>query len=542
MATSPILLAGGLTNKPHRGSDELMLSDTFDGFGDGPPDPFRTPCPGPSAQDILGPNGGALATATVSDGQLGDSHLSITFQRLGTFTGSAYAGRRGGAVVMALALVRSTGGTRSRQTVPRGAADPVRWSRGILAACAATIMAPTAAVAQPVLAITGGSPTTETSIPVRITGLLSVQFHGDTSAGCARWGLCGYSGTVSWQPPPVASLQIVRTLGRHPHLVILLLPALANGPQVAGGVTSASVTLAGGPSSAPASRCLDATGAGQGASFGVRRGRVTFSLAREAPALLVTRCAGPRDADVLPHLPTPTVPAATLEHGRTAISLAASHQLKAHGFAGSITSTIVLHLGRPGRTRTENDSPPPGTTTPGREIDVAYRASLNGSVVEEIRGVADPLECGPVGSCGLTGTITLTPHVTASASLFVNAKATTPQRELLAAAGLGPGSPGGVTGSGLVNWSGGGSVMSDLSQGPERCRDTARLGPGGLLIGTSRGRWVVSTFPGGVVGSPASGTRCPGPSLTTGNIVANTAPLSSLDRRTTRIALTRARP
>jgi hypothetical protein len=416
----------------------------------------------------------------------------------------------------------------------------MRWCRGILAACAATIIAPTAAVAQPVLAITGGSPTTETSIPVRITGLLSVHFHGDSSAGCARRGLCGYSGTVSWQPAPVASLRIVRTLGRHPHLAILLFPALANGPQFADGVTSASVTLAAVPSSAQASRCLDATGAGQGASFGVRRGRVTFSLAREAPALLVTRCAGPRDADVLPHLPTPTIPAATLERGRTAISLAASQTLKAHGFAGAITSTIVLHLGRPGRTQTENDSPPRGATTqPGRQIDVAYRASLNGSVVEEIRGVADPLECGPVGSCGLAGTITLTPHVTASASLFVNAKATTPQRELLAAAGLGPGSPGGVTGSGFVNWSGGGSVMSDLSQGPERCRDTTRLGPGGLLIGTSRGQWVVSTFPGGMIGSPATGTRCPGPSLTTGTIVANTAPLSSLDRRTTRIALTR---
>ncbi len=118
MATSSVLLTGGVTNKPHRGSDELILSDTFDGFGDGPPDPFRTACPGPSAQDILGPNGGALATATISDGQLGDSHLSITFQRLGTFTGSAYAGRRSGAVVMALALVRSTGGTRRVKLFP----------------------------------------------------------------------------------------------------------------------------------------------------------------------------------------------------------------------------------------------------------------------------------------------------------------------------------------------------------------------------------------------------------------------------------------
>jgi hypothetical protein len=118
MATNSILLAPGLPNKPHRGHAELVLSDTFDGFGGGPPDAFRTPCPGPSAQDILGPNGGALATATISDGQLGDRHLSITFQRLGTFTGSAYAGHRSGAVVMALALVRSTGGTRRVKLFP----------------------------------------------------------------------------------------------------------------------------------------------------------------------------------------------------------------------------------------------------------------------------------------------------------------------------------------------------------------------------------------------------------------------------------------
>ena len=118
MATSSILLAPGLPSRPHRGNDELMLSATFDGFGGGPPDPFRTPCPGPSAQDILGPNGGALATATVSAGQLGDSHLSITFQRLSTFKGSAYAGRRSGAVVMTLALVRSTGGTRRVSLFP----------------------------------------------------------------------------------------------------------------------------------------------------------------------------------------------------------------------------------------------------------------------------------------------------------------------------------------------------------------------------------------------------------------------------------------
>jgi hypothetical protein len=412
------------------------------------------------------------------------------------------------------------------------------WRRGILAACAAAAIAPTAAVAQPIFVSAGGGPLVkQTSIPVRITGLLSVQFHGDPAAGCARWGLCGYSGTVSWQPPPTASLQIERTLGRHPNLAVLLFPNLTGGPQVGGGVTSASVTLADGPSSGPASRCIDATDAGQGASLGVRHGHVTVSLARESP-LLVTRCAGPRDADVLSDLPTPTLPVAMLERGRRQISLAVSHPLKAHGFVGSITSTIVLHLGRPGRPRTENNTASAGKTKPGREIDVTYRASLSGSVVEEIRGAANPLECGPVGSCGLTGTITLAPHVTASARLTVDASAATPYREALAAAGLGPGSPGGVTGLGIVEWSGGGSVTSDLSQGPEHCHDTALVGPGGLLIRTGHGRWSVDMFSGGLIGGPGTSTRCPGPTLTTSTIASNAAPLSSFARPTTRIALT----
>jgi hypothetical protein len=409
------------------------------------------------------------------------------------------------------------------------------WRRGILAACAAAAVAPTAAVAQPILLEPGGPATVETSIPVRITGELSVQFHGDPAAGCARWGLCGYSGTVSWQPPPTASMQIERTLGRHRQLAILLFPALTDGPRVAGGTTSASVTLASGASSEPANRCVDATGVGQGESLLVRHGRVTFSLARESPTLLVTRCAGPRDADVLPHLPTPTIPVATMERGRTTISLGASHPLEAHGFVGSITSTIVLHLGRPGRPRTESNTKSEGPTKPGREIDVAYRATLSGSVVEEVRGAANPLECGPLGSCGLIGTITLSPQVqTTHASLTVDARATTPHSELLAAAGLGPGSPGGVVGFGLVSWPRGGTSLSDVIEGAEHCRDNGAVGGGELLIVTGGGRWRVSM----PLGLPASRTRCPGPMLKGGFIGAAGTPLSSLDRKTVRMALT----
>jgi hypothetical protein len=109
--TSSVVVAGGRVGRVRRNRDELVLSDANDGFGDGPSDAFRTSCPGPSAQDILGPSG-TIATATVTAGQLGDKHLSITFRGSRSFHGSAYSGRRRGTVVLGLALVRSTGGTR----------------------------------------------------------------------------------------------------------------------------------------------------------------------------------------------------------------------------------------------------------------------------------------------------------------------------------------------------------------------------------------------------------------------------------------------
>ncbi len=123
----------------------------------------------------------------------------------------------------------------------------MRWRRGILAVGVAAMLFPTAAMAQQLLTIFGGgsASVTATTLPVRITGMLSVTFHGDLP-GCARWGLCGYSGTVSWQPPPTASLEIDRIGGRHSIVAVNLFPNLTAGPQTQGGVTSASVTMAGG--------------------------------------------------------------------------------------------------------------------------------------------------------------------------------------------------------------------------------------------------------------------------------------------------------
>ena len=404
----------------------------------------------------------------------------------------------------------------------------MRLRGGILAVGAVLAIAP-AAVANP--ARSAAPTSVVTSIPVHVTGALSVQFHGDASAGCARWGLCGYSGTVTWQPAPHASLQIDRAQGPTANTVTALLPSLLDEPPFFDGETTASVQRTGPGSNAPVTRCADATGADQAVVVATHHGRANVGLSSAVPSLLATRCAGPRAVDVIPHIPVRNVALAALAHGRTRISLATAQVLHAHGLSGSITSTIALDLGRPGRPRTERDVPSGG----GRvgEVEVDYRATLSGSVVEQVRGIENPLDCTPLDSCGLTGTIVLRPRAqTTDARLVVDASSRTPRRELLAAAGLVHGTAGGLKGLGTARWRGGGTVSADLVQGDTRCRDVAPLGPGAVVIVTYGTHWEV-----GMPGEPASAlTRCPGPVASAG--LGATAPRATLDRRTARIVLT----
>lgn len=417
----------------------------------------------------------------------------------------------------------------------------MRRSGIIVAALALACIASAPAAAQQVIVGFGSDrPSLQTTVPVRVSGQLTVQFHGDPAAGCARWGLCGYSGTISWRPAVAASLIVNRTLGRHASTTVTYLPSFLPGPALPGGVTTADVALDAATPLPAGSHCVDAATTGAFLPFVVRAGRVGISLAGASPSLLVTRCAGPRDPDVIPELPVRSLSIAALKRGRTAISLATSRPLSAHGFSGSIVSAIVLRLGAPGRTTrsSQTSGSPPGRATRVREIDVGYRATISGTVAEQVRGAANPLLCAPLGSCRLTGTITLTPRSgSAHATLTAQELASRPRRTLLAAVGLSPGPAPGVTGFGAVQWSGGGSMAVDLTQGPERCDDAVKLRSGSLLMTTSRGRLAVSFVPGALVGAPEA-TRCPGPLPAGAPVAAGGVPVSMLGRRTTRIRLT----
>lgn len=409
----------------------------------------------------------------------------------------------------------------------------------IVVACALAAVAPTAAGAR---GPTRTSPTrgpVDISIPARFSGSLTVQFHGDEAAGCAHWGLCGYSGTVTWRPPASGSVEIQVTGGRHPAASAVLLSAPILGLAPAGGVTTADVQLTGSGPSAPPVHCVDAAATGAATAFPAHAGLVMVSLRQVEPALLVTRCAGPRDPDVIPQLPAPVLSLAALERGRRTISFAVSSTLLSHGLSGSISSTLSLRLGRPHREKPSNLAlGRRGTRV--RELDVEYRAAIGGGVAEDIRGAANPLVCGPLGACGLTGTVTLAPRVrNVKVDVIAQERATKPARNLLAAVGLAPGPSRGVVAIGVGAWAGGGSVRSKLTQGSERCDDVAPLGLGTLLVGTARGGLGLEYAPGTAFGAIPSVTDCPGPVPSTSVAALGTVPLSAMRGRSTRIALAR---
>jgi hypothetical protein len=384
----------------------------------------------------------------------------------------------------------------------------------------------------------GGTPISVRAIPARITGQLTVDFHGDAASGCASRGLCGYAGTVSWRPPGSGALEIYATRVRHRiSYELYFSPGNPAGyPGAFGGVTTAMVQLSSPPLAQPpiVSSCLDAIDTSNALSLPLQRGRVAFTLAGASSSLLGTRCAGPLDGDVVPQLPAPTLPLGAVLRGRTAVALTASREFASHGFAGTVQSSLAIALGRPGRTmRTQ-----PGNAAQGsRGIQVRYRATLSGSLVERIRGDADPGICAALGSCGLAGSITLRPHAThATASIEATAAPHTPYLNLLAAVGLSTrGRARGVVTFGAVNWRGG-AVQADLAQGSTTCRDSAPLGAGVITLAVDRGRIAAAYEPG--FASLMARTRCPGPLDTSANfLAAGTVPAARLARRTIRLAL-----
>jgi hypothetical protein len=348
----------------------------------------------------------------------------------------------------------------------------------------------------------GGKVLSQTSIPVQVQGDLVVSFHGDPATGCVASGLCPYSGTIVVRPQTGdVAVATYRQGGRIRHLVSVALGLGQNGYT-----TSARVqrSVPGGP----AATCADASPSPFGGeTAGVIAGRlVTIRVLDTNGSLLTTRCAGPTDADLAGAAPAVTIPMARLMRGRTTLDLSGTNTFASHGFAGTLTSTLTMKLGKP-QTQSGNGSPPPGVKTQPTRIVTEHLSlvGVRGQLSAAFSATGNPIVCGLLDSCGASGTLTLdnTPRL-ASAQVIATAPASRPYRDFLTALGLSrSGRAHGIALAMLVSWQA--DVSATVSQPGGTCTDTAPIGGVSLTFVTGQGSL------GGFVGPWR--TRCPGPAL-----------------------------
>ncbi len=413
----------------------------------------------------------------------------------------------------------------------------MRRGRIVATVVAAALATPAAAAAQvqSVLVFGVGQPVTQQTIPVRTSGHVLVQFHGDAAAGCASHGLCGYRGTVVWTPAP--SGQVIVGSGRaggHIQYTVSVFPQPAGPGAPVGGITSANVTQAG--LSGQPITCTDAVSALGALELQVRHGQVRFRLAQNANPLLTTRCAGPRDDVILPLLPAPQLSLARIRRGRLTVGLGVTRSFAGDGFAGTIVSDLALHLERAGETTRVRTGLTGGRPHHQRQLHLS--ATLAGSVMEQINADPNPDICGPLGACGATGTLTIQPQRSAgTAQIELTAPVGRPA-PALSSLGSTLGRRTSVLGSAF--WDTGSTVDATIVQGSERCTDSGPLGGSIVTLGAIRGRLTASYASAGFPAGTASFTGCPGPagvSVTT-PLAAGSVSLSRLARRRITIRMT----
>jgi hypothetical protein len=211
------------------------------------------------------------------------------------------------------------------------------------------------------------------------------------------------------------------------------------------------------------------------------------------------------------------------------LDLSGTRTFVAHGFAGTISSTLVLRLGKPIRSSSSGASFPSGIKTQ-RVRTVTERLSViraAGGVTAAVQGTADPVVCRLLDTCGESGTLSLAPASRgATAEVLAMGPASRPYGDFLAALGLNPaGSPQGIAVSLAVSLAG--DVSTGLSQSGGSCTDTAPTGGLALLLGGVGHRLAGQAVFGG-----SWRTRCPGPMFDNGSTpLSGSFPRSALGRR-----------
>lgn len=397
------------------------------------------------------------------------------------------------------------------------------------------------------------------SANVRVSGTVTVDFHGDPGGDCASHGLCDVSGSVTWQPARSGDLTVFgfREGGKQTETSVLSLGG--DGGDIEGASTSAVVRRAA-TAGAPAGLCTDAGSAGFFAATRPHAGTgVPITLVGEAEGGLPpadsfrTRCAGPTASDLKALFPTGVISARAFRRGRT-VDFSTERPFASHGLAGTVHSTVALRIRKAtgGHGDFIQELTDKGTRAGRghrvRALTASYRIKrVSGQVATDIGGLADPDLCGPLDACGLLGTVTVAPTATSGdVELFARASARHSAADLRRALGLQAGRHGrGVATTGFGGWDDTGSVSSALTRaGAPDCSDSEPLLAGTLTLAFGR-RHVLASYGEGpdAGGGDLLRSRCPGPGsadvaairpLATGSL-----PKSALRRRTVTLRLHR---
>lgn len=381
------------------------------------------------------------------------------------------------------------------------------------------------------IGIPGGKVLAQTDAPGQVQGQLAVSFHGDPAAGCATYGLCGYSGTIVVRPQS-ADLVVVkyRSHDRIRHLAEF---SLQSGES--GSLTVAEVQRS--VPGQPAGECADTPpmGALSTGTTAVHGNSISIAVLNPSDSVLTTRCAGPLEADVAGAGPRATISIAAALRGHATIDLSGTHSFSAHGFAGTVSSTLVVRLGQ-SRRQPQNPPLPPGIRTQRERIvvETLRLTGVGGRISEDVLGTTDPVVCRLLDSCGAAGTLTVVPRLTrgATAEVAASGPASRPYRDFLTALGLSrAGRASGIQVGGAIDLPGGGDVTADLSA-PNVCTDTAM--DGDLFVAAQESRGVLRMS----AGSNTWRTRCPGPIVgEQERLLSGAVPISAVGRRTFTVGL-----
>jgi hypothetical protein len=195
----------------------------------------------------------------------------------------------------------------------------------LAAACALAIAAPAdAAKARNFgFAVTGA----------RISEVMT--FHGDGGPACARAGVCGYSGTVSYGFDHASGIAVFTLQGRH---------ASGFGSFLIGGLTAASVQAPGG-----GPPCIDKV-LRKFDDFEVEgkpgKVRLLFHAPVDAPDFLETYCAGPSDLDMAHARAIPEIdlPGRMLRRKSLLLQTSSTRPFHAGPFEGTLAFTVSVRL------------------------------------------------------------------------------------------------------------------------------------------------------------------------------------------------------